>query len=131
MGARLPTWMLFALPAAIAVLIVAAFLLGGPAAGFLVAALVAAVILIVAVRGELRPPGDGGRRAAAARRFIAPLVLAVAGVLLVALTTGTARIIGWGVIAAAITVAISLVFLEVGYSEDRARAREARTRRHR
>lgn len=126
---RLPTWALFALPAAIAVLIVAGFLVGGPVGGFLAAAFVAAVILIIAVRGELRPPADGGRRTAAARRFLAPLALAVAGILLAALTTGTARIVGWGVIAVAITVAISLVFLEIGYSEDRARAREARTRR--
>jgi MFS family permease len=126
---RLPTWALFALPAAIAVLIVAGFMVGGPVAGFLAAAFVAAVILIIAVRGEVRLPGDGGRRTAAARRFLAPLVLAVAGILLAALTTGTARIIGWGVIAVAITVAISLVFLEIGYSEDRARAREAGTRR--
>lgn len=37
---------------------------------------------------------------------------------------GTLRIVGWGVIATAVTVAISLVFLEVGYSEDRARAGE-------
>ena len=65
----------------------------------------------------------GGWRAAAARRFVLPLLIAVVGIVLVIATSGTANIIGWGVIAVAITVAISLVFLEVGYSEDRARRR--------
>jgi chromate transport protein ChrA len=124
----LPAWTAFALPAAIAVLIVAAILLDGPVAGFLAAGVIAACILIVAVRGDLRLASDR-RRSAVARRSLVPLVLACAGILLAALSSGTARIIGWGVIGVAIVVALSLVFLEVGYSEDRARAEEARRRR--
>jgi uncharacterized oligopeptide transporter (OPT) family protein len=65
-------------------------------------------------------------RAAAARRFVVPLVIAVAGIVVVVVTDGTARIIGWGVIAVAVVVAISLVFLEVGLSEDRERAHDQR-----
>jgi uncharacterized oligopeptide transporter (OPT) family protein len=63
-------------------------------------------------------------RTAAARRFIVPLVIAVAGIVIVLVTDGTARIVGWGVVAVAVVVAISLVFLEVGLSEDRERARD-------
>jgi uncharacterized oligopeptide transporter (OPT) family protein len=65
-------------------------------------------------------------RVAAARRFVVPLVIAVAGIVVVVVTDGTARIVGWGVIAVAVTVAISLVFLEVGLSEDRERGRDER-----
>jgi hypothetical protein len=65
-------------------------------------------------------------RKAAIRRFLVPLAIAVIGIIVVAATSGTARIVGWGIVCVAITVAISLVFLEVGYSEDRARAREQR-----
>jgi hypothetical protein len=123
--------MLFALPAAIAVPIIAGFLLGGPMLGFPLAALVAIVIVGVAIRNEPRgrraaaptDPADEGWRRAAARRFLAPLAVAVAGIVLVAGWAGVVRIIGWGVIAIAIVIALSLVFLEVGYSEDRARAR--------
>jgi uncharacterized oligopeptide transporter (OPT) family protein len=68
----------------------------------------------------------GDWRGAAARRFVVPLVIAVAGIVVVVVTDGTARIVGWGVIAVAVTVAISLVFLEVGLSEDRDRARDER-----
>jgi predicted outer membrane lipoprotein len=39
---------------------------------------------------------------------------------------GAVQVIGWGLLAAAFAVATSLVFLEVGYSEDRARDRERR-----
>jgi uncharacterized Tic20 family protein len=63
-------------------------------------------------------------RAAAARRFVVPLVIAVVGIVVVVVTDGTARIVGAGVIAVAVVVAISLVFLEVGLSEDRERARD-------
>ena len=66
-------------------------------------------------------------RRAAAARFAVPVALALAGAVLATVAEGTLRIVGGGVIATAVTVAISLVFLEVGYSEDRARARE-RTR---
>ena len=73
-------------------------------------------------------------RRAARRRFVIPVVIAVAGVVLAALTDGVPAIVGWGLFAVALTIAISLVFLEVGLSEDRARAaeeaeRERRTRR--
>jgi uncharacterized Tic20 family protein len=63
-------------------------------------------------------------RAAAARRFVVPLVIALVGIVVVVVTDGTARIVGAGVIAVAVVVAISLVFLEVGLSEDRERARD-------
>jgi hypothetical protein len=55
-------------------------------------------------------------------------VLAVAGTVVVVASSDVGRIIGWGLVALAITLAISLVFLEVGYSEDRERARQARRR---
>ena len=76
----------------------------------------------------MREPMSGGKdwRRAAARRFLVPLALAVAGIVLIAATSGTAEIVGGGVVAVAVTVAISLAFLEVGYSEDRARERERR-----
>ncbi len=76
-----------------------------------------------------RPAEDHAWRAAAARRMLVPLLIAVAGIVVIAVADGTARIIGWGVLAVAVTVALSLVFLEVGYSEERARAREERARR--
>ena len=69
---------------------------------------------------------DTAWRRAAARRALLPIGIAVVGILVIVLSTGTVRIIGWGVLAVAITVAISLVFLEVGYSEERARARGER-----
>src|SRR5436190_10401438 len=47
--ARIQPWMLFALPGAIAVPIIAGFLLGGPMLGFPLAALVAIVIVGVAI----------------------------------------------------------------------------------
>ena len=53
--------------------------------------------------------------------FALPAAIAV-----VAVADGAAEVIGWGFIAIAVTIAISLVFLEVGRSEDRARAREER-----
>jgi hypothetical protein len=64
---------------------------------------------------------DKDWRRAAARRFVVPLVIAIAGIVLIAATSGTAEIIGGGVVALAVTIAISLAFLEVGYSEDRER----------
>jgi hypothetical protein len=63
-------------------------------------------------------------RRAAARRFLVPLAIAIAGIVVVAVSSGTAEIVGGGLIA--VTIAISLAFLEVGYSEDRAREREER-----
>jgi hypothetical protein len=136
-------WMLFAFPAAIAVPIVAGILLGGPVVGFLMAGLVAVVIVGVAIRMEPRrsrriaapaetePPADDAarQRSAAIRRFLVPLAIAAVGIVLIAAGSDTIRIIGWGTFAVAITVAISLIFLEIGYSEDRARARDERARR--
>ena len=57
-----------------------------------------------------------------------PLVLVIVGIVVAVLTSGVAEIIGWGIVTVALTVAISLAFLEVGLSEDRERAREARRR---
>lgn len=112
--------MLFAFPAAIAVAIIAGILLGGPVAGFLVAAVIGLVIVAFAV--GLKPRV----RLAAARWFVVPLVIAAAGIVVIAVSDGAGEVIGWGIVAVAVTVAISLVFLEVGRSEDRARAREER-----
>ena len=56
-------------------------------------------------------------------RWLLPLAILVVGVVVVAVGDGTVEIVGGGIIALAVTIAISLAFLEVGYSEDRARAR--------
>ena len=56
-------------------------------------------------------------------RWLVPPVLILVGLVLVLLDSTTLGIIGGGLIGVAITVAVSLVFLEVGESEDRARAR--------
>jgi hypothetical protein len=143
-------WMLFAFPAAIVVPIIAGFLVGGPVLGFLVAGLVAVVIVGVAIGMEPRRSRTGDTRSetgrapadtdgqhwrrAAGRRLLVPLVIAGVGIALMTTTSDTVSIIGWGTFAVAITLAISIVFLEIGYSEDRARAREERARsrtRHR
>ena len=63
------------------------------------------------------------RRRRPAPRWLLPPVIAVVGIVLVLATSGTMEIVGAGVIGVAAVVAISLAFLEVGYSEDRARAR--------
>ena len=65
---------------------------------------------------------------AAARRFAVAAVIVVAGVVVIVASSGTGRIIGWGVLGVGLVVAISLAFLEIGYSEDRERAREAHRR---
>ena len=125
--AKLRPWMPFTLPAAITLPIVTGFLLAGPMLGFVVAALVAAAIAFVAVRmgTEPRPrdPDAPAVRRAAARRFVAPLVIAAAAIVVIAAAQGTVQVIGWGLLAVAFAVATSLVFLEVGYSEDRDRER--------
>lgn len=71
----------------------------------------------------MREPMAEGKdwRRAAARRFLVPLAIAIAGIVLIAATSGTVEIVGGGLLALAVTIAISLVFLEVGYSEDRDR----------
>ena len=130
--AEVKPWMLFAFPLAIAVPIIAGVLLGGPMLGFPVAALVAIVIVGVAIRKQpaeqraVAPKESAWQPAAAARRFVAPATIVAAGAILVIVTAGTARIVGWGVLTIGLTLAVSVVFLEVGYSEDRARAKERR-----
>ena len=56
-------------------------------------------------------------------RWLIPPALLVLGIVLVLLPSETLGFVGIGVIGVAVTVAVSLVFLEVGESEDRARAR--------
>lgn len=63
------------------------------------------------------------------RRFLAPLLIAVAGVAVVLATDDVARIVGWGIFSIAAVIAVSLVFLEVGLSEDRERERSQQARR--
>jgi hypothetical protein len=65
---------------------------------------------------------------AARRRFLVPAAIGVAGIVVIVATSGVARIAGWAVLAVACVIAVSLVFLEIGYSEERARARERRGR---
>lgn len=133
-GQHLPAWAVPLLPAAIAAVIVAAFLLGGPVAGFAAALVAAGLVVVAAIRMKPgrgpRASGEPDRRVVrdAALRFTAPVLLAAVGIVMTIATDGTAEAIGWGLIAIAITVAISLVFLEVGYSEDRARERAGRSR---
>lgn len=57
--------------------------------------------------------------------------MAVVGGVVGILTSGVPQIIALGFVTVAITIAISLVFLEVGLSEDRERAREEAARRDR
>ncbi len=73
-------------------------------------------------------PIDWRRRAAHRAKW--PLALAVIGFVIVLIgRDGTLGIVGWGVVGAGVTVAIGLVFLEVGYSEDRERAADAERRK--
>jgi hypothetical protein len=65
---------------------------------------------------------------AALRRALAVLLLAVVGLVLAFATDGTASDVGYGLFGIAVVLALSLAFLEVGFSEDRARAREQRRR---
>ena len=124
--------MLFAFPLAIAVPIIVAFALGGPMLGLPVAAVVAIVIVGAAIR--MRPAGQRGdafgrsswRAAGTIRRFALTAAIVVAGAVVFAATDGTVRIVALGVVALGMTLGLCLVFLEVGYSEDRARADERR-----
>jgi hypothetical protein len=75
-------------------------------------------------RGESLTSSPKSWRRNALRRAIVPLLIAVAGVVLVVAGGAVVEIVGWGVLGIALTVTISLAFLEVGYSEDRARAGE-------
>jgi hypothetical protein len=64
---------------------------------------------------------------AAIRRFLLPAAIAVAGMVVVLVVGGTTgEIIGWTLLGLAGIIAVALVFLEVGYSEDRDRARRPR-----
>jgi hypothetical protein len=57
-------------------------------------------------------------------RWLVPVALLVAGIAVVLAGSSTiVDIVGAGIIAVAFTVAVSLAFLEVGLSEDRARER--------
>jgi hypothetical protein len=57
-------------------------------------------------------------------RWLIPVALLVVGVVVVLVgSTTTVDIVGGGIVAVAVTVAVSLAFLEVGLSEDRARER--------
>jgi len=69
---------------------------------------------------------DKNWRRAAARRFVVPLAIALVGLVLILATSGIAEIVGGGVVAVAVTIAVSLVFLEVGLSEDRERDERSR-----
>lgn len=77
------------------------------------------------------PASDGDWRRAALRRALVPLALLIVGIALLVATGDIANLVGWGAIGVALTLAVSLAFLEVGYSEDRARARERARRRRR
>jgi len=69
------------------------------------------------------PPEDDWRRRAR-RRFLVPLALLVVGAAIVLAFDGVAYAVGWGVIGLGLVGAVSLLFLEIGLSEDRARERE-------
>ena len=56
-------------------------------------------------------------------RWLIPVALLVIGVVVIIAGSGVADAVGGGIIAAALVVAVSLAFLEVGLSEDRARER--------
>lgn len=73
----------------------------------------------------MNAPADSWKRAAV-RRAAGVLALAVAGLVLAFATDGIASDVGYGLFGIAFVLALSLAFLEVGYSEDRARAREER-----
>jgi hypothetical protein len=47
----------------------------------------------------------------------------------VAAAGGTTAFIGWAILGVGLVLVVSLVFLEVGYSEDRERRQEAERRR--
>jgi fucose permease len=71
------------------------------------------------------PSPDDWRRAAA-RRAVVPLVLIAIGAVIASITDHTAQAVGFGIFGVGCVILVSLFFLEVGYSEDRARAREQR-----
>ena len=56
-------------------------------------------------------------------RWLIPVGLLLAGIVVVIVGSGVADVVGGGLMALALVVAVSLAFLEVGLSEDRARER--------
>ena len=56
-------------------------------------------------------------------RWIIPVALLLVGIVVIIVGSGIADAIGGGLMAVALVVAVSLAFLEVGLSEDRARER--------
>lgn len=76
------------------------------------------------------PPSgsDAGWKRAALLRGAAVAALAVVGLVLAFAAEGTVSDVGYTLVGIAFVLALSLAFLEVGYSEDRARAREERRR---
>jgi TRAP-type C4-dicarboxylate transport system permease large subunit len=121
-----PAWTPFVIPAAITVPVIAGILIGGPMVGFVIAALSALAIVAAAWGDGARRRGReaGQWRRAAAGRFLVALTVAGAGIVVATVASGALRTIAWGVVAVAVVLILSLVFLEVGYSEDRARAAE-------
>jgi hypothetical protein len=70
-------------------------------------------------------PAPGDWRRAAARRAVVPVVLMFAGLVVVVVAGGNddGRVAGWVVFSLGLILAIALLFLEIGYSEDRDRER--------
>ena len=93
-----PAWIWFVIPAVIAVPVIAGILIAGPMLGFMVAAVMALAIVAAAWRDGARGPGAATWRRAAARRFLVALAVAVAGIVVVAVGSGSVRIVGWGVV---------------------------------
>jgi fatty acid desaturase len=77
------------------------------------------------------PAPDAGEdwRRPAVRRFAAAAAITIAGAVVAAAAGGTTALIGWAIMGVGLVVVVSLVFLEVGYSEDRERRQEAERRR--
>jgi hypothetical protein len=71
---------------------------------------------------------DDDWKRAALRRMIAPVVLIAVGAVIATVTGGTMQAIGFGIFGVGCVLVVSLIFLEVGYSEDRERARDAKRR---
>ena len=74
------------------------------------------------------PPPDLAWKRAALLRGAAVAALAAVGLVLAFATDGTAPDVGYTLVGIAFVLALSIAFLEIGYSEDRARAREERRR---
>src|SRR5437016_1180234 len=80
-------------------------------------------------RDDRAKPADrdsGSWRVAAVHRFVPAGLVGVIGLVGIVATTGTTSIVGAALVTAGVMLAISFAFLEVGYSEDRERAREQR-----